>query len=124
MINAISVEKQKLWERLGITMLAMQHPLDQEMIEEMAELIFETLHSTNDRLYIAGQDYPVAYVRKRFQMLTSDHLEYVLECMKHNTTKIRNIRKYMLTALFNAPTTISSYYQAEANHDIADVAGI
>jgi len=117
-IDAISVEKRRLWERLSITMLIKQHPLDQEMISEMAELIFEIEHSTSEKLYIAGQDYPAAYVQKRFQMLTSDHLEYVLDCMKHNTTKIRNIRKYILTALFNAPTTISSYYQAEANHDI------
>ncbi|MEE3393859.1 MAG: replication initiator protein A [Lachnospiraceae bacterium] len=123
-MDIISAEKQKLWERLGITMLIKQYPLDQEVIREMAELIFETEHSTAQKLYIAGEEHPAALVKEKFQTLTSDHLEYVLSCMKTNKTKIWNIRKYILTALYNAPATIDLYYRAEVNHDMANASSI
>ena len=119
-MDSISAEKQKLWKRLGIAMLVKQYPLDQGIIREMAELIFETEHSTAKKLYIAGEDHPAALVKEKFQTLTSDHLEYVLSCMKTNTTKIWNIKKYILAALYNAPATINLYYRAEANYDIAN----
>lgn len=119
-MDSISAEKQKLWKRLEIAMLVKQYPLDQGIIREMAELIFETEHSTAKKLYIAGEDHPTALVKEKFQTLTSDHLEYVLSCMKTNTTKIWNIKKYILAALYNAPATINLYYRAEANYDIAN----
>ena len=90
----------------------------------MAELIFETEHSTAQKLYIAGEEHPAALVKEKFQTLTSDHLEYVLSCMKTNKTKIWNIRKYILTALYNAPATIDLYYRAEVNHDMANASSI
>ena len=67
---------------------------------------------------IGGEDYPYNLVKSKFLKLTSSHLEYVISCMNNNTTKISNIRAYLITALYNAPNTINSYYQAEVNHDM------
>ena len=64
----------------------------------------------------------MSLVRSKFMKLTSTHVLYVMDCLKSNTTKVRNIRKYLLATLFNAPTTISSYYQAEVNHDLPQYA--
>lgn len=63
------------------------------------------------------EDIPTAQVRHRFLMLGRSHLEYVFECLRRNTTEVRNIRAYLLTALYNAPVTMGPYYQAEVQHD-------
>ena len=73
-------------------------------------------------MLIGGNRYPMSLVRSKFMKLTSTHVLYVMDCLKSNTTKVRNIRKYLLATLFNAPTTISSYYQAEVNHDLPQYA--
>ena len=66
-----------------------------------------------------GQVYdPASLVKKKFLMLTYSHIEYVLHCMSGNTTKVKNIKKYLLAALFNAPSTMNGYYQTEVNHDM------
>ena len=67
---------------------------------------------------IAGDDYPAALVKAKFMKLESSHIQFVLSCMQENTTKIRNIKKYLLAVLFNAPNTIDSYYTAAVNHDM------
>ena len=67
---------------------------------------------------IAGSDFPHEVVRSRFLKLNSDHVQFAMECMKQNTTKIRNIKQYLLTVLYNAPTTISNYYSSLVNHDM------
>ena len=67
---------------------------------------------------IAGSDFPHEVVRSRFLKLNSDHVQFAMECMKQNTTKIRNIKQYLLTVLYNAPTTISNYYSALVNYDM------
>jgi phage protein len=66
---------------------------------------------------VASNKYPAELVRSKFLKLTSSHIEYAMGCMKSNTTKVHNIKKYLLATLFNAPSTISGYYQAEVNHD-------
>ena len=71
-----------------------------------------------ERPHIAGEEKPAELVKERFMQLRFSHLEYVLNCMKNNTTKIRNIKGYLLTAIFNAPATIDSFYRAEVNHDL------
>ena len=109
--------EQVIRENIGYEDLLISHPYDREMIEGMASLILETLISNGESFVIAGNRYPAAVVKSRFLKLDYSHIEYVLFCLKKNTTKINNIKKYLLAALFNAPSTISSYYQAEVNHD-------
>jgi len=73
--------------------------------------------SDDEAIIIMVDRYPAELVRSKFLKLNSSHIEYAIDCFKSNTTKIRNIKKYLLTTLFNAPSTISGYYQAEVNHD-------
>ena len=104
-------------DNLEIDLLIQRDPLEAETLEGIYELVLETVLCQNDDIIIAGSRYPISLVKGKFMRLNSSHVEYVIDCLKANTTKVRNIRKYMLASLFNAPTTISSYYQAEVNHD-------
>ena len=67
---------------------------------------------------IAGSDFPHEVVRSRFLKLDCSHIEFVMECLRNNTTEIRNMKQYLLAVLFNAPTTISNHYTAQVNHDM------
>ena len=106
-------------ENIGYDALLAERPADQEMIDEIVELMTETVCSRRAYLRISGDSYPAAVVRSRFLKLEGEHIRFVLDCMQENTTKVRNIRQYLLAVLFNAPTTISSYYSARVNHDMA-----
>lgn len=104
-------------ENLDLDILYERYRFDQEMIEGIYEIIVETVVSQSDSIVINCTRYPMSIVRSKFLKLNMSHIEYVLDSLKANTTKVRNIKKYMLATLFNAPSTISSYYQAEVNHD-------
>jgi hypothetical protein len=91
---------------------------EKAQLDEIVELMTETLCSQKQSLVIAGDEYPSEIVRKKLLKVDSTHIEYVLDCLKQNTTYVHNIKKYMLAALFNAPSTISSYYSALVNHDM------
>ena len=107
---------------LEIDLLIQNCPLEKETFEGIYELVLETVISQGDSMIIGSNRYPMSLVRSKFLKLNSSHVEYVMDSLKANTTKVRNIRKYMLATLFNAPTTISSYYQAEVNHDFPQYA--
>lgn len=87
-------------------------------IDEIVELIVETLLVKRESIRIGGKNYPCQLVRSRLLQLDMECIKYVLNCMKKNTVKVRNIKAYLLTALFNAPVTISNFYMAEVNHDM------
>ena len=90
-----------------------------EDVDELVELMIEVMMMPEDSMIrIAGVEKPVALVKSRFMKLNYSHIEYVLFCLNRNTTKVGNIKAYLLTALYNAPATINSYYQAEVNHDM------
>ena len=97
----------------------LQERYSAESLDEIVDLILETVCTARKTIRIAGDDYPAELVKSKFMKLTSSHIEFVFDCMKQNTTKIRNIKKYMLAVLFNAPSTIDSYYTALVNHDMA-----
>ena len=109
-------------ENLSVDMLKERYPIDTEDIEGIYDLVLETVLSRNKTMIIASSEYPTKLVKKKFLKLNHMHVEYVLGCLKDNTTKVKNIKKYLLAALFNAPTTMSGYYQAEVNHDMAEYA--
>ena len=91
---------------------------EKEIIDGIVDLIVEIVSIEQETIKIGSLDYPYQLVKGKFLKLQGDHIRYVLECMSKNTTKVRNIKSYLLTALFNAPSTIGSYYQAEVNHDM------
>ena len=96
---------------------------DQEMVEGIFDLILETVLSKNGEITISGDVYLKNLVKSKFLKLNYSHVEYVINCLGKNTTKMRNIKSYLLASLFNAGSTISSYYRAEINHDMPQYAG-
>lgn len=109
-------------ENIDYDNLLITHPFEQELIKGIYELILETVLCQNEEILISSNWYPVQLVKSKFLKLRYSHIEYVIECLKKNTSKVKNIKKYMLAALFNAPTTIDGYYQAEVNHDMPQFA--
>ena len=89
-----------------------------ERMDELVELMLETVLAQRSYIRIAGDDYPREVVKSRFLKVNSSHVEYVFGCLDNNTTKVRNIKAYLLSALYNAPATMDSYYRAEVNHDL------
>ena len=88
------------------------------LYEELFEVICEVVCVKRTTIRIAGEDYPYELVKSKFLKLNSGHLEYVIGCMHDTNTKITNIKAYMVTALYNAPSTINHYYQQEVQHDM------
>lgn len=105
-------------ENLDYESLLVSHPHDKDQIDEIVDLIVETVICKSEKVLIASNWYSGALVRGKFMKLDYSHVEYVLHCLEGNTSKIKNIKKYLLAALFNAPSTISGYYRAEVNHDM------
>ena len=91
---------------------------DKEMYEEIYETVCDVVCVKRKTIRINGEDYPYELVKSRFLKLDSSHVEYVMGCMKGTVTKITNIRAYLITALYNAPSTMSHYYQQEVQHDM------
>ena len=92
--------------------------LDRDRIDEILDLILETVCSKRKKILITGDEYPAELVKAKFMKLDSSHIEFVLDCMQENTTKVRNIKQYLKAVLFNAPSTIGNYYTALVNHDM------
>ena len=76
----------------------------------------------SDHIVISSNKYPTELVKSKFMKLNYSHVEYVLECLQRNTTAVKNMKKYLLAALFNAPSTMDSYYRAQVNHDMMQFA--
>ena len=94
--------------------------IDSEELDGIVELLVETVCTARRTIRVAGDDYPAELVKAKLLKLNSSHIEFVMDCMRQNTTKIRNIKKYLLAVLFNAPNTIGSYYTALVAHDMAE----
>ena len=92
-----------------------------DRMDEIVELMLETVISKRQYIRIAGDDFPREVVKSRFLKLNSSHIEYVFDCLDKNTTKVGNIKAYLLAALYNAPATMDSYYRAAVNHDLYGV---
>ena len=105
-------------DHLYIDDLKTSYPYDHGRIEEIVELLVDTVCSKAKTIRCAGEDRPTEVVKSRFMKLGYEHIQYVLDCIHENTTDIRNIKAYMLTTLYNAPLTIDHYYQTKVNHDL------
>ena len=93
---------------------------DKKMLDEIVDTMLDYICGKRESVKIGGAEYPAQIVKSRLLKLDSSHIEYVIHCMKNNTTKIGNIRAYLLSALYNAPTTIDHYYTTLVNHDMAN----
>ena len=94
-------------------------PDDEDTIYQIVDLLVDTCDSKRKLIRIAGDDKPAEVVCSRLKKLNADHIRFVLNCLAENTSPIRNMKQYLLAALFNAPTTMQLYYQNKVNHDLA-----
>ena len=104
---------------LEIELLLRLYPDDEDTIYQIVDLLVDTCDSKRKLIRIAGDDKPAEVVLSRLKKLNADHIRFVLDCLAANTSTIRNMKQYLLAALFNAPTTIQLYYQNKVNHDLA-----
>ena len=108
--------REIICENIEYSILAERH--GKQRMDETVELMLEVILSKRPYIRIAGDDFLREVVRSRFLKINSSHVEYVFDCIDNNTTKVGNIKAYLLTALYNAPATMGSYYRAEVNHDL------
>ncbi|WP_368270080.1 DUF6017 domain-containing protein [Enterocloster clostridioformis] len=116
--DAYSVYEEIIKDNIEYDHLVAYSRVDKDLLDEIVSLILETVCTKRKTIRIAGDDHPAELVKAKFMKLNSSHIEFVFDCMKENTTKIRNIKQYLKAVLFNAPNTIDSYYTALVNHDI------
>lgn len=108
----------KFEEQLDTESLFIKFPYHKQMIKEILDLLVDTYCSTKHYVRIGGEDKPIEVVKDVFQKLEFKHIEYVMDCLLENTTKVKNMRQYLLTTLYNAPMTIDNYYNALVQHDM------
>jgi hypothetical protein len=108
-------------ESLNFEALLREHPYDREILEGILDLLVEICCSNRKTICIAGDEKPLIIVQNKLKKLNADHITFVLDGLKENTTRIRDIKQYLLAALFNAPSTIASAYQAKVNHELYGV---
>ena len=117
--SAVDIYREIIMENIEYDTLTQDPKMDKERLDEIVDLMLETVCSARKTLRIAGDDYPAELVKSKFLKLNSSHIEFVMDCMRENTTKIRNIKQYLRAVLFNAPSTIDNYYTALVAHDMA-----
>ena len=110
--------RELILENIEYDILVQNERMDRDRLDELVELMVDTVCSRRETIRIAGDDYPAEVVKSRFLKLNSSHIEYVLDRMRDNTTYVRNIKKYLLAALYNAPVTMDSYYTSLVSHDL------
>ena len=110
------------YNQLEIEIMRERYPMDGEVLCALVDILVDAVCSKRKTIRIAGDDKPINVVKSQFMKLNSSHVEYVMDSLKSNTTKVRNIKQYILATLYNAPLTMSSYYQAEVLHDFPQFA--
>lgn len=107
-----------LLKNIEYPILAQNNPMDTMRLDELVELMLDVVCSKRAAIRIAGENMPAEVVKSRFLKLNAEHIQYVLDCLKDNPPRIRNIKQYLLAALYNAPLTIENYYAAQIDHDL------
>ena len=119
-MNRSEIEQYRalIEENIDYDILLEEMPYEQERLEEIVGLMTDTVCSSRSHIRVAGSDFPAEVVKSRLLKLNAEHIRFIFDCLKKNTTEIRNIRQYLLTALYNAPVSINSHYAAQVNHDL------
>ena len=110
--------RQLILENIEYDILCQDRKLRKDDLDEIVEIMVDTVCANKPFIRVSGEDKPADVVKSRLLKLDSGHIQFVLDCMNENTTKVRNIRQYLLAALYNAPVTISNYYTSLVNHDM------
>ena len=117
--DAYRVYEEIIKDNISYDILKQDMLYDHDRLDEVVDLILETVCTRRKTIRIAGDDYPAELVKSKFMKLNSEHIRFALDCMRENTTKIRNIKQYLRAVLFNAPSTIGNYYTSLVAHDMA-----
>ena len=117
-VTEIESYRELILENIEYDYLKQRAGFYQDELDEIVELMVETVCAKRKTTRIAGADFPHEVVRSRFLKLDSSHIEFVMDCLHKNTSEVRNIKQYLLTVLFNAPSTMSNSYTAQVNHDM------
>ena len=117
-VTEIENYRELILENIEYDCLKQRYPLYLDDLNEIVELLVETVCARRKTTRIAGSDFPHEVVRSRFLKLDSEHIRFVMDSLQKNTTEVRNMKQYLLTVLFNAPTTISNHYTSQVNHDM------
>ena len=117
-VSEIENYRELILENIEYDHLCREFTTYREDLDEIVELMVETVCAKRKTTRIAGSDFPHEVVRSRFLKLDSEHIRFVMDGMQKNTTEVRNMKQYLLAVLFNAPTTISNHYTVQVNHDM------
>ena len=117
--TAFEIYREIIKDNIDYDILMQDMKFDGDRLNEIVDLMLETVCTRRKTIRIAGDDYPAELVKAKFMKLDGEHIRFVLDCMRENTTKIRNIKQYLKAALFNAPSTIGNYYTSLVSHDMA-----
>ena len=117
-VTEIENYRDLILENIEYDYLCREFATYREDLDEIVELMVETVCARRKTTRIAGSDFPHEVVRSRFLKLDSEHIRFVMDSLQKNTTEVRNMKQYLLTVLFNAPTTISNHYTSQVNHDM------
>ena len=117
-VSEIESYRDLILENIEYDYLCREFATYREDLDEIVELMVETVCARRKTTRIAGSDFPHEVVRSRFLKLDSEHIRFVMDSLQKNTTEVRNMKQYLLTVLFNAPTTISNHYTSQVNHDM------
>ena len=122
-MEKMDVYREIIRENIEYDVLLHDNPHYADVIDGYVELMVDTVCGTSPTVRVSKQDMPTEVVRSRFLKIGREHIEYVMDCMKQNTTRIGNIKSYMLSALYNAPMTIGQYFTSLVSHDMAQGCG-
>ena len=117
--TAYQIYRDLILENIEYDTLIQNPRIDREQLDEIVDILLETVCTSRKSIRVAGDDYPAELVKAKFLKLDSHHIEFVMDCLRDNTTKVRNIKQYLRAMLFNAPSTINSYYASLVAHDMA-----
>ena len=117
-IDTIGAYREIIKENIEYGIMRERLGYNADLLDDILDIMVDTVCSSKRMIRIGGEDYPREIVKNRLLKINSEHIGYVVDSIKDNTTKVRNIRAYLLTSLYNAPTTMNSYYTALVNHDL------
>ena len=119
-VNQRDRYREIISENISYGILLQDYPLDRDILTEILELMVDTVCTTRSTVRISGDDKPAEVVKSQFLKLDSEHIRFVMDGLKDNTTRIRNMRQYLLATLYNAPLTIGNYYRSLVRHDMSE----
>ena len=117
--EAVRIYREIILENIEYDYLIQDSQIDREQLDEIVDLMLETVCTSRKTIRVAGDDYPAELVKSKYMKLNGEHVRFVLDGLRENTTRVRNIKQYLRAMLFNAPSTISNYYTALVAHDMA-----